>query len=89
MEQHSEAVIGQQLAEHWPEIVEAAAKPFGAIDQLVVLNGAEGLSATLAQALSQGVAGLGMARKLLGAAAEPIRAPRPRRRCPPPRPTVA
>lgn len=51
--------------------MEAAAKPFGAIDQLVVLNGAEGLSATLAQALSQGVAGLGMARKLLGAAAEP------------------
>lgn len=67
LEQHSDAVIGQQLAERWPAIVEAAAKPFGAIDQLIVLNGAEGLSATLAQALSQGVAGLGMARKLLNA----------------------
>ncbi len=62
---HQEAVIGQQLAERWPEIVEAAAKPFGAIDQLIVLNGAQGISDSLAQALSQGVAGLQMARRLL------------------------
>ena len=66
LEERSDAVIGQQLAERWPQIVEAAAKPFGAIDQLVVLNGAEGLSTTLAQALSQGVANLSMARRLLG-----------------------
>src|SRR5215469_11689523 len=63
---HQEAIIGQQLAEHWPQIVEAAAKPFGDIDQLIVLNGAQGISDTLAQALSQGVAGLHLARKLLG-----------------------
>ena len=56
---------GQQLAEQWPAIVEAAAKPFGAIDQLIVLNGAQGVSETLAQALSQGVTGLKMARSLL------------------------
>lgn len=62
---HQEAIIGQQLAEKWPEIVEAAAKPFGSIDQLIVLNGAQGISDTLAQALSQGVAGLQMARELL------------------------
>src|SRR4051812_23937917 len=65
LSENQDAVIGQQLAENWPAIVEAAAKPFGAIDQLVVLNGAQGLSEALAQALSQGVAGLGMARKLL------------------------
>lgn len=53
------------MAENWPAIVEAAAKPFGAIDQLIVLNGAQGLSETLAQALSQGVTGLQMARNLL------------------------
>ena len=64
--ENQDAVIGQQLAENWPAIVEAAAKPFGAIDQLVVLNGATGLSDALAQALSQGVAGLQMARQLLG-----------------------
>jgi len=63
--EHQEAVIGQQLAEQWPAIVEAAAKPFGSIDQLIVLNGAEGISEALAQAVSQGAAGLQVARKLL------------------------
>lgn len=62
---HQDAIIGQQLAEKWPEIVEAAAKPFGDIDQLIVLNGAQGISDALAQALSQGVAGLQLARRLL------------------------
>src|SRR6266536_3290261 len=63
--QNQDAVIGQQLAENWPAIVEAAAKPFGAVDQMIVLNGAQGLSEALAQALSQGVAGLQLARNLL------------------------
>src|SRR5205085_1496089 len=66
--ENQDAVIGQQLAEKWPEIVEAAAKPFGDIDQMIVLNGAQGLSDALAQALSQGVAGLQMARTLLSGA---------------------
>jgi hypothetical protein len=48
--------------------VEAAAKPFGAVDQMIVLNGAQGLSEALAQALSQGVAGLQLARNLLAGA---------------------
>ncbi|HEU0131535.1 MAG TPA: SPFH domain-containing protein [Mycobacteriales bacterium] len=64
--ENQEAVIGQQLAENWPAIVEAAAKPFGSIDQMIVLNGAEGMSQALAQALSQGVAGLQLARSVLG-----------------------
>ena len=55
--ENQDAVIGQQLAENWPAIVEAAAKPFGDIDQMIVLNGAQGLSEALAQALSSGVAG--------------------------------
>src|SRR5213078_3799965 len=63
--ENQDAVIGQQLAENWPSIVEAAARPFGDIDQMIVLNGAQGLSDALAQALSQGVTGLQMARKLL------------------------
>ncbi|MDQ6773203.1 MAG: SPFH domain-containing protein, partial [Candidatus Dormibacteraeota bacterium] len=63
---NQDAVIGQELAENWPAIVEAAAKPFGNIDQLIVLNGAEGISEALAQALSQGAAGLQLARSLLG-----------------------
>ncbi len=64
--QNQEAVIGQQLAEHWPQIVEAAAKAIGGIDQMIVLNGAQGVSDLLAQTLSQGVAGLAMARKVIG-----------------------
>src|SRR5215471_492672 len=67
---NQDAIIGQQLAEKWPEIVEAAAKPFGDIDQMIVLNGAQGISDALAQALSQGVAGLQMARRLLGEPSE-------------------
>jgi uncharacterized membrane protein YqiK len=63
---NQDAIIGQELAQRWPEIVEAAAKPFGSIDQLIVLNGAQGISETLAQALSQGAAGLQLARGLLG-----------------------
>lgn len=64
--QNQEAVIGQQLAERWPEIVEAAAKAVGGIDQMIVLNGAQGVSDLLAQTLSQGAAGLALARKLIG-----------------------
>lgn len=71
---HQDAVIGQELAAKWPEIVAAAAKPFGDIDQLIVLNGAEGLSETLAQALSQGAAGLAMARQLLSRGSQPPKA---------------
>jgi uncharacterized membrane protein YqiK len=63
--ENQDAVIGQQLAEQWPAIVEAAAKPFGNVDQMIVLNGAQGLSEVLAQALSQGTTGLQLARNLL------------------------
>ena len=73
--ENQDAVIGQELAEHWPAIVEAAAKPFGAIDQLVVLNGAEGVSEMLAQVLGQGVAGLKLARSVLGGSAITAAAP--------------
>jgi flotillin len=63
--ENQDAVIAQQLAEQWPHIVEAAGKAFAAIDQLIVLNGTQGLSEALAQALSQGVTGLQFARQLL------------------------
>ena len=63
--QNQEAVIGQQLAEQWPQIVEAAAKAFNKIDQMIVLNGAEGISEMLGKVMAQGVAGLDLARNLL------------------------
>jgi uncharacterized membrane protein YqiK len=70
--ENQDAVIGQQLAEQWPAIVEAAAKPFGNVDQMIVLNGAQGLSEVLAQALSQGATGLQMARNLLANGHTPV-----------------
>lgn len=66
--QNQEAVIAQQLAEQWPQIVEAGAKVFGNVDNMVVLNGAEGMEEMLAKALTLGGAGLGVARTLLAAA---------------------
>jgi uncharacterized membrane protein YqiK len=63
--QNQEAVISQQLAEKWPAIVEAAAKAFSNIDQMIVMNGADGISEIMGKVLSQGAAGLQLARNLL------------------------
>src|SRR5689334_2852738 len=64
--EHQEAVIGQTLAEAWPQVVEAAAKPFGDVEHMVMLNGATGIADVLAQAMTQGAAGLGLVRSMLG-----------------------
>jgi flotillin len=69
--QNQEAVIGQQLAEQWPKIVEAAAKAYGNVDQMIVLNGAQGMSEMLGQVITQGAAGLQLARNLIGKARNP------------------
>ncbi|WP_329249696.1 SPFH domain-containing protein [Actinoallomurus sp. NBC_01490] len=63
--ENQEAVIAQQLAEQWPQIVEAGAGVFGNVDNMVVLNGAEGVEDMLAKALTLGGTGLGVARQLL------------------------
>jgi uncharacterized membrane protein YqiK len=63
--ENQEAVIAQQLAEQWPLIVEAGAGVFGNVDNMVVLNGAEGVEDMLAKALTLGGTGLGVARQLL------------------------
>ncbi|TCO65782.1 flotillin family protein [Actinocrispum wychmicini] len=65
--ENQDAVIAQELAEKWPEIVEAAAKSFGNIDHMVVLNGAEGIEDLFAKALSLGGTGLGLAKTLMQA----------------------
>lgn len=65
---NQDAVIGQQLAEKWPQIVEAAAKAFDHVDQMVVLNGADGVNDIIAKVMAQGATGLGVARTLLAKA---------------------
>jgi uncharacterized membrane protein YqiK len=63
--ENQEAVIAQQLAENWPQIVEAGSKAFGNVDHMIVLNGADGIEDMLAKALTLGGTGLGVARQLL------------------------
>ena len=63
--ENQEAVVAQQLAENWPEIVAAGAGALGNVDHMVVLNGADGVSDLLAKALTMGGTGLGIARQLL------------------------
>lgn len=63
--ENQEAVVAQQLAEQWPQIVAAGASAMGNVDHMVVLNGADGMSDLLAKALTMGGTGLGLARQLL------------------------
>src|ERR671920_1505714 len=53
LEKESDAVIGQQLAEQLPQIVEAAAKSFSNVDNLTVLNGAQGIGEIMNQVIGQ------------------------------------
>ncbi|MDB5027149.1 MAG: band 7 protein [Candidatus Eremiobacteraeota bacterium] len=63
--QNQEAVISQQLAENWPQVVDSASKAFNNIDQMIVMNGAEGISEIMGKVLTQGAAGFQLARNLL------------------------
>jgi uncharacterized membrane protein YqiK len=59
---NQEAVIGQQIAEQLPQIVAEAAKAFGNIGQLTVLNGAEGIGQLFSQVLGMGAAAIPLLR---------------------------
>ncbi|MFF0024854.1 SPFH domain-containing protein [Streptomyces sp. NPDC004082] len=63
--ENQEAVVAQQLAENWPEIVQAGASAFNNVEHMVLLNGADGMSDMFAKALTMGGTGLGLARQLL------------------------
>lgn len=63
--ENQDAVIAQTIAENYPEIVKAGASALGNIDNLVVLNGAEGMEDMLGKALTMGGAGLGLAQSLM------------------------
>ncbi|MGH3416478.1 MAG: SPFH domain-containing protein, partial [Actinocrinis sp.] len=68
--ENQEAVIAQELAQNWPQIVRAGAEAFSSVDHMVVLNGADGVSDLLAKALTMGGTGLGLARQLLSSATQ-------------------
>jgi flotillin len=66
LEKEADAVIGQQIAEKLPEIVAAAAESFKHVDNLTVLNGAQGISEIIAQVIGQAGPALKMAQEALG-----------------------
>ena len=67
LEKEADAVIGQQLAEQLPEIVRAAAESFKHVDNLTILNGAQGVSEIIAQVIGQAGPALEMAQDALSA----------------------
>jgi uncharacterized membrane protein YqiK len=64
----SEAVIGQQVAEQLPDIVRAAAEAFAHVDNLTVLNGAQGISEILGQVIGQAGPALRLAQDAIAPA---------------------
>lgn len=63
--ENQDAVIAQTIAENYPEIVRAGASAMGNIDNMVVLNGADGVEDILGKTLTMGGAGFGLAQNLI------------------------
>jgi len=63
--ENQDAVIAQMIAEQYPSIVQAGASALGNIDNLVVLNGGDGMAEMFGHALTMGGAGLGIAQQLI------------------------
>jgi flotillin len=66
LEKEADAVIGQQIAEQLPDIVRAASESFKHVDNLTVLNGAQGISEIISQVIGQAGPALKMAQEALG-----------------------
>src|SRR5262249_33923696 len=66
LEKQADAVIGQQIADQLPEIVAAAASAFSKVDQLTILNGAQGVAEVMNQVIAQAGPALQLARDTLG-----------------------
>jgi flotillin len=65
LEKNNEAVIAQTLAEKAPELVRAAAESFRGIDNLIVLNGAEGMTGMAAEVMKLGLGVMPVVQELL------------------------
>lgn len=66
LEKNNEAVIAQTLAEKAPELVRAAAESFRGIDNLTVLNGAEGMSGMAGEVMKLGLGVMPLVQQMLG-----------------------
>ncbi len=72
---NSEAVIMQELAKQWPEIVAAAAGAFEHVDNFTVLNGAEGVNAALMQVVGTALNSFNFAKSMFAQNSAPAAAP--------------
>jgi len=62
---NTDAVVAQQLAEAYPQIVAAAASSFEKVGNMVVLNGAQGIEDTLVKTITMGGSGFALAKQLI------------------------
>jgi flotillin len=65
LEKNNEAVIAQTLAEQAPELVRAAAESFRGIDNLTVLNGAEGMTGMAGEVMKLGLGVMPLVQQVL------------------------
>jgi flotillin len=70
LERNQDAVINTTIAEKLPEIVRAAAESFKGIDNLVVLNGAEGMNGMMSQVMGAGLTVLPAVQRMFGQTGE-------------------
>jgi flotillin len=73
LKENQDAVIGLQLAQNWPSIVEQAAKAFGNVGNMTVLDGADGVGKALGTIIGAGAAGLGLVRNAIGKRSAEVR----------------
>lgn len=62
LERNQEAIIAQQVAEQYPEIVRAMASAFDNVDSITLLDGADGMTNAMTSVLTSVGTALGMAR---------------------------
>ena len=72
---NQQAVIQQVVAERLPQIVEAAASSFQGMDNVVLMNGAEGVADVLGQVMTTGGAMWGLAKNLMDSISDDDAAP--------------
>jgi flotillin len=65
LEKNNEAVIAQTLAEKAPELVRAAAESFRGIDNMIVLNGAEGVTGMAGEVMKLGLGVMPLVQQML------------------------
>ncbi|MDQ1286582.1 MAG: flotillin [Actinomycetota bacterium] len=64
---NSEAVVLQEIAENYPQIVANAARAFEGVGNMQVLNGADGVTDMLTSILGQGLSSLSVVRGMIDA----------------------